>query len=109
MGILDDVAVGVKRAEGQEYECPDELFQTEFPGLYEWLARLVTKGGDRVPASLTIKYRDGGVSLCLSATHEGVVGWHQGKTLQEALEALESRLQAGTMDWREKKKGWVKT
>ena len=108
MSIISDAGVGVKRAEGQEYECDEGDFSAEFPGIYEWLARIYLNGKTRDGASLTIKYRSGGVSLCLSAATEGLVGWHQGKTVQEALEGLEKRLQASTMDWREKKEGWVK-
>lgn len=103
MSIIDDAGVGVKRQKGQEFECEDELFQGEYPGIFEWLSRILLKGKAREGASLTIKYKDGGVSLCLSAPQEGLVGWHQGKTYHEALEALEQRLQAGKMDWRERK------
>lgn len=108
MSILENVGVGVKRTEGQEYECDDADFSMEFPGIYEWLARIMLKGKVREGGSLTVKYRDGGVSLCLSGPSEGVVGWHQGKTVQEALEGLEKRLQGSKMDWRERKSGWVK-
>lgn len=103
MSIIDDAGVGVKRIKGQEFECEDELFQGEFPGLYEWMARILLKGKVREGASLTVKYKDGGVSLCLSAFSESLVGWHQGKTVQESMEALEKRLQAGNVDWRERK------
>lgn len=108
MSILDDVGVGVKRSEGQEFETEDSQFFDEFPGIYEWLARINLRGAEREPASLTIKYLCGGVSLCVSAPAEGVVGWHQAKTIQEALEGLERRLQDGKMDWRERKSGWQK-
>lgn len=108
MSIIRDAGVGVKRAEGQEFEAEDPDFQQEFPGVYEWLARVMLDGKTRDGASLTIKYRAGGVSLCLSADTEKLVGWHQGKTVHDALEGLEKRLQASKMDWREKKEGWVK-
>lgn len=103
MSIIDDATVGVKHVKGQEYECEDELFQGEYPGLYEWLARILLKGNARDGASLTVKYKDGGVSLCLSASTEGLVGWHQGKTFHEAMEDLNKRLLESKMDWRERK------
>lgn len=108
MGIIDEAGVGVKRAEGQEYECDDADFVAEFPGIYEWMCRVLLNGKVRVGASLTVKYRDGGCSLCLSSETEKLVGWHQGKTLQEALEGLEKRLQSNTVDWRPRKEGWQK-
>lgn len=106
MSTLDDADRSVKRVEGQEFECEDEVFAQNFPGIYEWLARVMYKGKPRETASLTIKYRSGGVSLCLSAPQEKLVGWHQDKTIDEALEGLEKRLQARAMDWRERKEGY---
>lgn len=103
MSTLDGIGVGVKRREGQEWEAPDSDFQTEFPGIYEWLARIAYRGVSREPASLTIKFLTGGVNLCLSAPHESVVGFHQGKTVQEALEGLEARLQHSTVEWKPRK------
>lgn len=108
MSIISEATKGVKRAEGQEYETEDDLFQTEFPSIFEWLARVLLEGKPREGASLTVKYRAGGVSLCLSADEEKLVGWHQGPTVQEALEGLEKRLVASKMDWRPKKEGWRK-
>lgn len=110
MSILDGVGKGVKRTKGQEYECTDDTFAQRLPSLYEFLARLEHAGQQRELASLTIKYSGGGVSLCLSCPAEGVVGFHQGKTYQEAMEGLEKRLKAQSMDWRERKAGeWRKS
>lgn len=102
MGSLSDFRANVNRREGEEYEAPDEEFQGEHPNLYEWLSRIVLKGEPRATASLTIKYRDGGVSLCLSSAQEGVVGWHQADTLSSALRGLERRLGENKMDWRKR-------
>lgn len=108
MGILDDATPGVKRYQGQEYECEDNQLQRDYPGIYEWLTRILLDGKPRVPAQLTIKYREGGCSLCLSAGQEDVIGWHQGSDLENALEGLEKRLQAKTMDWRRKEDNYRK-
>lgn len=102
MGIMSNVSASVKREPGQEFECEDEPLKRTLPGVYDALARIREGGKIRVGASLTVKYKDGGVLLCLSAPSEGVVGFHQGKTWQNALEGLERRLQDGTMDWRAK-------
>ncbi len=100
MSIINKAMESVKGAPDREFEVEDELFQTEYPGIYEWLARVKLNGKSRFGASLTIKMRDGGVSLCLSAETEGKVCWHQGGSVSEALEGLERRLQANTVDWR---------
>lgn len=108
MGILDDATPGVKRHTGQEYECPDNQLQRDYPGIYEWLCRILLDGKNRVPAYLTIKYREGGCSLCLAADQEEVIGWHQASDLETALEGLEKRLQQKTMDWRRKEDNYRK-
>lgn len=102
MGIMSDAAVGVKRAATEEFEWLDPLLERDLPGLYDALARIRDGGKIRVGASLTIKGKDGGVLLTLSAPTEGVVGFHQGETFSAALEGLESRLQLGQMDWRKR-------
>lgn len=98
-----------KREDGREHEAADPDFQAEYPGVYEWLARVVDNGEERKVATLTVKFRDGGVNLCLSASQEGVVGFHQGETVHEALEGLEHRLQASKMDWKKRQEGWRKS
>lgn len=102
MSSLSDFKGRVKGREGEEYEAPDEEFQNEYPALYEWMARVVLKGEMRAVATLTIKFRDGGVNLCLSAPSEGVVGWHQAETVDMALRGIQNRLEASKMDWRER-------
>lgn len=101
-GILSDVTVGVKRDPSQEFECPDELLQKALPGVYDALARIRDGGKIRVGASITLKYKDGGCLVCLSAPSEGVVGFHQGSSWENALKGLEQRLQGRTMDWRKR-------
>lgn len=102
MSSLSDFRSVRNRRSGEEFEAPDEGFQAKYPALYEWMARTVLKGSPRGVASLTIKYRDGGVNLCLSAPAEGVVGFHQADTVLDGLDALERRLEDGKMEWRDK-------
>lgn len=102
MGIMSDAHVGVKRPPNQEFEWDDPLLEKHLPGLFDALSRIREGGKIRVGASLTIKGKDGGVLLTLSAPSEAVVGFHMGKTWQEALEGLEERLQSRTMDWRKR-------
>lgn len=102
MGIMSNAAVGVKREPGQEFEWIDGPLKAALPGIYDALARIREGGKIRVGASLTIKGMEGGVLVTLSAPSEGVVGFHKAPTWQKALEGLEERLQAGTMDWRKR-------
>ena len=108
MSILDGVGAGVKRKPGEEYEAADPTFAGEYPGIYEFLSRVVINGEDRKPGALIIKYQAGKVNLCLSDAHTGSVAFHVGDSMQDALEGAERRLQAGSLDWREGQKGWVK-
>lgn len=100
MGIMSDAKAGVKKSATEEFEWLDPPLERDLPGIFDALSRIREGGKIRVGASLTIKGNEGGVLLTLSAPTEGVVGFHQGQTWQEALQGLESRLQARTMDWK---------
>ena len=108
MSILDAVGVCRQPPEGMEYEANDPEFQEKFPGIFEFLSRVAIKGEPRKPGALILKYQNGKVNLCLSDAHTGSVAFHVGENMDKALAGAESRLQAGSMDWRETTKGWVK-
>lgn len=102
MGILADAAPGGKGPASEEFEWLDPPLERDLPGIYDAMARIREGGKLMVGASLTIKGKDGGVLLTLSCPTQGVVGFHHAETWQTALTGLESRLQAGTMDWRKR-------
>lgn len=104
MSILDAIARDAKPHDGEEFLHPDEGFSTEFPGLYEFLARVRLAGVDRKPGKLIVYFEQGRVNLCLSDVHTGQVAFHVGDDVQGALEGVEQRLQAGKMDWRKSKR-----
>lgn len=104
MSILTAIGDSSKPHEGEEFLAPDEGLQLEFPGLYEFLARFKVGGKDRKPGKLIVYFEPGRINLCLSDAHTGQVAFHVGDSLQEALEAVEARLQAGKMDWRKSRK-----
>lgn len=108
MSILGNVGVTSRPAGEQEFEALDAAFEKRYPGLYEFLARTSVAGVDRKPGALILKYETGKVNLCLSDAHTGSVAFHVGISMDKALHGVEERLQAGTMDWRAGKKGWVK-
>lgn len=104
MTILTAIGAAVKPHEGEEFLAPDEGLSLEFPGLYEFLARIKVEGHDRKPGKLIVYFEPGRINLCLSDAHTGQVAFHVGESLQEALEGVEQRLQAGKMDWRKSRK-----
>lgn len=108
MGILDNVGVASRSPGEQEFEAVDPEFEKKFPGLYEFLARTSVGGEERKPGAVILKYETGKVNLCLSDAHTGSVAFHVGESMAKALDGVEKRLQAGSMDWRESKKGWIK-
>lgn len=108
MSVLPGIGANVKRPSGSVYEATDNEFERKYPGIYEFLAKILVGKEERRPGAIILKYEAGKVNLCLSDAHTGSVAFHVGDTIQKALEGAEERLQAGRMDWREGKKGWVK-
>lgn len=108
MSILGAVGANVKRAPGSVYEAVDKEFEKKYPGIYEFLAKILVGKEERKPGAVILKYEGGKVNLCLSDAHTGSVAFHVADSITKALEGAEERLQAGRMDWREGKKGWVK-
>lgn len=100
MSILDKVGAAAPIDENREYLLEDSHFSDEFPGIYEFLARVRINGKNRKPGKLILYYEPEKAQLCLSDQHTKSVAWHAAKGLQEALEGVEKRLQAGSVDWR---------
>ena len=104
MSILDGIVASGEPHDQEEFLAPDEGWSTEFPGLYEFMARRRYLGQDRKPGKLIIYYEPGRAAVCLSDPHTRQVGFHLGETVQECLEGVEKRLQAGKVDWRKSRK-----
>lgn len=104
MGILPDVLPSDEPPEDQEYLAQDEGLQTEFPGIYELLARVLVKGVKRTPSKLIVYFEEGRCCLCVSDKHTGLVAFHNGDSLQDSMEGLERRLQSSKLDWRKSKR-----
>jgi hypothetical protein len=104
MSILDNVGAEATPDENAEYLVEDEQFSTEFPGLFEFLARVKIGGVERKPGRLIMYYEPGKAHLCLSDQHTGSVAWHASETHAEALVGAERRLQDGKLDWRKDKR-----
>lgn len=100
MGILDNVGAKAKPPLSGDNLAEDEAFETEYPGIYEFLCRVKVNGKDRLPGKMLIYYENGCAALCVTDAHTGSVAWHIAKTIAEALEGLEKRFQYGDVDWR---------
>lgn len=100
MSVLQKVGALSSGDGNGEYLADDDVFSTEFPGLWEFLARVRLAGETRKPGRIIVYCEPGKVCLCLSDKHTGSVAFHVAESLQEALEGSEKRLQAGTLDWR---------
>lgn len=104
MSILDGIIAAGEPPDSEEFLAPDEGFSTEFPGLYEFLARIKHAGADRRPGRLVVYYENGRACVCLSDAHTRQVGFHVDDSVQACLEGVEGRLQAGKIDWRKSRK-----
>lgn len=104
MSILKKIADSAAPAGDQEFCTQDEGFSTQYPGIYEFLARIRHEGNARKPGRLVLYYDQGKASLCLSDAETKQVAFHVDEGLHEALEATERRLQSGSMDWRHSKR-----
>lgn len=86
-----------------EWLYEDELFRDEFPAVYELLARIRVNGGNRMPSRISVYGEPGKLCLCIRDPYSNQVLFHAAESFAEALEGVESRLQAGTKDWRPNK------
>jgi hypothetical protein len=104
MSILDNVGSYVKPPPDAEFLAEDDAFSTQFPGIFEFLARIKVNGVQRKPGRLIIYFDAGKAHLCLSDKHTGSCAFHAAESVEEALEGVEKRLQGGGMDWRRDKR-----
>lgn len=104
MSILDKIAVSASPSDDQQYITEDVGFSDQYPGIYEFLARIKHQGKDRKPGRLILYYDQGKASLCLSDADTKQVAFHIDSGILEALEAAEGRLQSGKLDWRRSKR-----
>lgn len=104
MSILDAVGGDVNPPNDAEYLADDENFSTQYPGIFEFLARIKINGKNRKPGRLIIYFDAGKAHLCLSDKHTGSCAFHASESVESALEGAEKRLQAGSCDWRKDKR-----
>lgn len=100
MGILDNVGAAAPLDENREYQCEDDLFSTEYPGLYDFLAKVRNNGKYRKAGKMLIYYEPERVQILLIDKNTKSCAWHASKSISEALESLERRLQAGSVEWK---------
>lgn len=80
---------------------PDEHFARDFPALYEYLTSTAwPDGSPRKTSSLSLFCEDGVLKVCCNDRECGAVLFAAGRTLQDALRALEGLLTAEGTPWR---------
>jgi len=82
----------------------DEKFAKSYPRLFDLLT--VTTWGEgevRTPSSLLLFCEDGAFKMCITERDLGYTLWSTGQTFLEALQTLEKRLNAPTVEWRKQR------
>jgi hypothetical protein len=73
-----------------------------YPGIWEMMTADIFAGGEkRLTSTVTLFYEAGVVKVCLNDRENGLTAWSSGVTPSDALDALESGLQADSLAWRE--------
>lgn len=104
MSILDKVPERDKSSEDCEFCLEECSFQSDYPGLWEFLARQKYKGDSRQTGKLVIFTESGKATVCLIDRQTGQVAFFTHEALDEALLGVEKALQGGTLDWRKDKR-----
>lgn len=79
----------------------DGWLPSKFPAVWEYLAVSVWDDGSaRETATLLLFCEDGQVKVCLNDREAQRSAWASGRTLDDALEALEGGLEEGSTSWR---------
>lgn len=76
-------------------------FATEYPGLWEMLTLLrYPDGSHRATSTLSLFVDEGLVKACLNDRDQGQNTFVSGRSISECMRALETGLQADTLQWR---------
>ena len=76
-------------------------FGKQYPSLWEYLTTVSWPDGTARRTSTLLLFSDAGcVKLCLNDRDAELSTWMTGRDPEEALEALEAVLEAGTGEWR---------
>lgn len=76
----------------REYIAEDEDWQSLYPAIYEYLARVRWHGRDREPSRLIIYYEDKQCTIMLTDPHCGKILFHTSQAVDQALIELDARL-----------------
>ena len=104
MSVVAKIGAGVKRDEAAEFAIEECDFATEYPGMWEFIARQVFQGSPRATGKMVFFVEGGKATLCFIDRKSSQVAFFTAGTLGEALVGAEKALQAGSLDWRLDKK-----
>lgn len=104
MSVVAKIKAGVKQDDAAEFALEECGFQTEYPGLWEFVARQCYQGTPRATGKIVIFTEGGKATFCLIDRNTGQVAFFTAESLADALDGSEKALQAGSLDWRVDKK-----
>lgn len=104
MSIFDKQDMSVHATKDAEFCLPECTFATDYPGLWEFMARTIIEGNPRYPGKIVL-FSDGkGITVCLIDRTSGQIAFHTEDAADEALRACDRALLAGETKWRPDKK-----
>jgi len=98
--------MAMSRGTGPGKPCSPAMYEVSdwsmhYPKLWEHLVEeLFEDGTRRVVSTLLLMGEDGWMKACLNDRAEDRVAWVAGKSMEDCLDALESKLNNGNMEWR---------
>ena len=104
MSVVGKIGEGVKRDDTAEFALEECDFTTEYPGIWEFIARQLYQGSPRATGKMVFFVEGGKATLCFIDRKSAQVSFFTAETLSDALVGAEKALQAGSLDWRLDKK-----
>lgn len=88
-----------------EWSCPDSAFLKSYPLLAAGLCDIWWEDGKpREPWTMTVRFEEDAVHLCLNDKSKGQGAYTTGESLQDVFRLVEAALGAQTLSWRRWKK-----
>lgn len=104
MSVVAKIGEGVKRDDTVEFAIEECDFATEYPGMWEFIARQLYQGSPRATGKMVFFVEGGKATLCFIDRKSAQVAFFTAETLGACLVGAEKALQSGSLDWRQDKK-----
>lgn len=104
MSVIGKIKQSRDKVGKTDFIVQEDSFASDYPGIFEMLARRAYQGKDRKPGRLILYAETDRATMVLCDVDSGNVTFYAAETFSEALEGLEKALQAGSCDWRKDKR-----